>query len=105
MKFIKTKQGYLISRSAYFGNPVFIKAETAEEIDSDNAYRLLRTIYGANAVNLLEKKFKEVGIPIEENEIVKSIFVKICTSLDERIDFDQEIANMEWEISMAVHRG
>lgn len=105
MKFIKTKKGILVSKSEYFGTPIFINAQNAAEINNDNVYIKFQCIYGDKAVNALEQKFEKSGQLIEENTDIKTIFEKICTSLDERTDFDQEMANIEWEISMAVHRG
>lgn len=104
LKVFKTSNGLLISSGNYFGNPVLITAKTPEEIDHWNVFSLVKCIYGEKKTKELDKKLGEIGMLIDEVEELKAIYEKVCASMDERTIIDQEIADMEWEMSKAIHQ-
>ncbi len=104
LKVFKTSKGFLISSGNYFGSPVLITAKSPEEIDPWNVFLLVKCIYGEKKTKELDKKLDEIGMLIDEVEELKAVYEKVCASMDECTILDQEIADMEWEMSKAFHQ-
>ena len=76
MKFIKTKKGILVSKSEYFGTPIFINAQNAAEINIDNVYIKFQCIYGDKAVNALEQKFEKSRFTRVDSDVIDNLIIK-----------------------------
>jgi hypothetical protein len=104
LKVFRISNGFIVSSGNYFGNPVVITAKNPDEIDTLNVFSFVRCIYGKKRIVELDNKLKEIGKLIDEVEELKKIYEKVCASVDERTELDQETANMEWEMSKAIHQ-
>lgn len=110
-KFLKIKGGFIVDETNdYFKQFVVITVTSMEAIENSlHAYDNIRFIYGEKRKGALKKIFENPHSKnveeLESNEEVSTIFKKVCDSIDEDNNFQQEMADLEWEMSMVIHHG
>ncbi|MBP6931382.1 MAG: hypothetical protein KBD48_00865 [Candidatus Pacebacteria bacterium] len=101
-RYIETSKGFLISPSQNLEDYAFIRTKNAEEIEMDTIFSLVTFIYEPK--EKIERTFQNPKAKsIHENENLEKIIQKISNSIGRKDEFEQDCADMEWQMSMAIH--